>query len=62
MILQDSKADISLASGYFNLTDDYSKLILERGRYKLAILSASPEVELYYKFFYAKFAPYAGQD
>uniref|UniRef100_A0A914VQ02 CDP-diacylglycerol--glycerol-3-phosphate 3-phosphatidyltransferase n=1 Tax=Plectus sambesii TaxID=2011161 RepID=A0A914VQ02_9BILA len=40
---EDSQADISLASGYFNLTDDYTKLILERGRYKLSTLSASPQ-------------------
>ncbi len=35
---------VHLASGYFNLTTEYSDLVLKRGKFKLNVLSASPQV------------------
>ena len=39
-----SQTLIRLATGYFNMTEDYCKTILEQSKAHFSVLTASPEV------------------
>uniref|UniRef100_A0A914V7U8 CDP-diacylglycerol--glycerol-3-phosphate 3-phosphatidyltransferase n=1 Tax=Plectus sambesii TaxID=2011161 RepID=A0A914V7U8_9BILA len=41
-------ASVYLATGYFNLTSDYSSVIVDRGSYNLTVVSASPLANDFY--------------
>ncbi|TKR86475.1 hypothetical protein L596_011063 [Steinernema carpocapsae] len=40
---KDPHMEMSIASGYFNLTDEYSKIIAKEGDYSLNVVFASPQ-------------------
>lgn len=43
-LLQCQRMVIWLASGYFNMLNEYAQLIAKRGTYHVKLVSASPQV------------------
>uniref|UniRef100_A0A1I8A0I1 Thermopsin n=1 Tax=Steinernema glaseri TaxID=37863 RepID=A0A1I8A0I1_9BILA len=40
--------NLSMASGYFNLTEEYSDVIAKEGNYSLNVVLASPQANGFY--------------